>query len=203
MAENNITEIEGDLFDAPSDAALIHACNCMGSWGAGIARVFATKVRHAYLKLSADLIKLSFSQYPAAYKIYRDHCKKYLSQPEHRVVSTSPSRQAKLPEGTTLIIPPQEKDYRKGSKRHWIVCLFTSPQFGRNVSAVDIILENTELAVADMKRQLEDLGPGQVGELWACRFNSGLFGVDWKLSRKALESSGLQVTVARPEGEEE
>jgi hypothetical protein len=36
---------------------------------------------------------------------------------------------------------------------------------------------------------------GKPGELWSCKFNSGLFGVDWKLSRKVLEDASLNVTV--------
>ncbi|KLJ09960.1 hypothetical protein EMPG_14626, partial [Blastomyces silverae] len=58
-----ITEIEGDLFDAPEGTALIHACNCQGSWGKGIAQVFREK-------------------YPAAYQIFRAHCQQYLSHPQ-------------------------------------------------------------------------------------------------------------------------
>lgn len=73
----------------------------------------------------------------------------------------------------------------------------------------DVILENTALAVEDMKRQLEELqdsaedngSEDKPGELWSCRFNSGLFAVDWKDSRKILEESGLKVTVIRPPGE--
>lgn len=38
-------------------------------------------------------------------------------------------------------------------------------------------------------------------ELWSCRFNSGLFNVDWSRSRRVLEEAGLEVTVVRPPGE--
>ncbi|KAF3891950.1 hypothetical protein GY631_4499 [Trichophyton interdigitale] len=52
----NITEIEGDLFLAPEGAALIHACNCQGSWGKGIAlefknRTFLPILRRDYVQL--------------------------------------------------------------------------------------------------------------------------------------------------------
>ncbi|KAK6362915.1 ADP-ribose 1''-phosphate phosphatase [Orbilia blumenaviensis] len=54
----------GDIFAAPPNSVLIHACNCQGSWGAGIA--------------------LKFRQtYPAAYSIYRDHC---LSSPSPALI---------------------------------------------------------------------------------------------------------------------
>ena len=130
----------------------------------------------------------------------------------------------RLPEGTALIIPPQKRDYEaegadkgKGDttkKKHWIICLFTSRQFGKNVSPPDTILANTELAIAEMKEQLarlavrntdegEENGSGMSAprELWSCRFNSGLFRVEWSRSRRVMEEAGLEVTVVRPVGD--
>ncbi|OQO09349.1 hypothetical protein B0A48_04747 [Cryoendolithus antarcticus] len=46
----------GDLFDTPPNSILLHACNCRGSWGAGVAAMFKKK-------------------YPAAYKVHVAHCK--------------------------------------------------------------------------------------------------------------------------------
>lgn len=54
----------GDLFTAPDNAVLIHACNCVGSWGAGIAAAFKQK-------------------YPVAYRIHNAHCKS--KKPENLV----------------------------------------------------------------------------------------------------------------------
>ncbi|KAF3247403.1 ADP-ribose 1''-phosphate phosphatase [Orbilia oligospora] len=77
--------VHGDIFAAPTNSVLIHACNCQGSWGAGIA--------------------LAFKQlYPAAYRIYHNHC-------------TNVSNPSSLL-GTTLLIPPQPTD----RKTHWIAC---------------------------------------------------------------------------------
>ncbi|KAI9368753.1 hypothetical protein BJX61DRAFT_536999 [Aspergillus egyptiacus] len=190
-ATSKVTEVEGDLFDAPDGAALIHACNCHGAWGKGIARAFSKK-------------------YPAAFATYESHCQKYLKETTYldasKTVTTTGqiTRKVRLPEGTALIIPPQKEDYEKPSGRaHWIICLFTSRAFGRRVSSAKTILENTELAVADMKRQLQVLQSEAgsdhvvVTELRACRFNSGLFGVEWAQTRKILEESGLEVTVVR------
>ncbi|EAW07198.1 putative phosphatase [Aspergillus clavatus NRRL 1] len=187
-----ITETEGDLFDAPDGAALIHACNCQGSWGKGIAQAFKNK-------------------YPAAFTIYRAHCQNLLSKASYRTVNPVPdegsltgnSRKVRLPEGTALVIPPQEHDHMGRHKKHWIICLFTSRGFGRGVSSPAVIIQNTELAVVDMRRQIAELHAeeglgGFSGELWSCRFNSGLFGVDWALSRKVLEDAGLEVTVVSP-----
>lgn len=136
---------------------------------------------------------------------------KYLENTQYFTTETT-TRILQLPVGTALIIPPQEEDCQggHGKKRHWIVCLFTSRSFGRYVSPPSVILQNTALAVADMKRQVENLrsqsgnnGSADIplGELRSCRFNSGLFGVEWKLSREVLKEAGLEVTVVRPEGE--
>jgi len=210
-----VEEIEGDIFDAPEGAVLIHACNCQGSWGKGIAKAFKEK-------------------YPAAFEVYRSHCRTLLSSPEYTaipnltVMSNEPpnaghtdSRRLRLPEGTTLLIPPQKGDYTLDSKnsiqkpmKHWIACLFTSRHYGRKVSTPNDILFNTEHAVEDLKRQLSewDIGGTETttqdvfefrpGDLWSCRFNSGLFAVEWEKSLRILGKSGLKVTVVRPKGQE-
>lgn len=187
------------------------------------------------------------NQYPGAFEIYRAHCKSLLSKRKYATLSSiedpddpPAGRRVRLPEGTALIIPPQERDYlpqqSRGTKReqqnssvqcgskkrHWIVCLFTSRRVGRNVSPPEVILANTRTAVEDMKRQLMELKNHREdaysngihdtveisdslvekpGELWSCKFNSGLFGVDWKLSRKILEDASLNVTVITPKEE--
>jgi ADP-ribose 1''-phosphate phosphatase len=48
--------INNDLFSAPPNSILIHACNTLGSWGAGIALAFRSK-------------------YPEAFEVYSAHCK--------------------------------------------------------------------------------------------------------------------------------
>lgn len=50
-----LTERIGDLFAAPPNTLLVHACNCVGSWNAGIALAFQ-------------------KNYPQAYTIYQNHC---------------------------------------------------------------------------------------------------------------------------------
>ncbi|KAF4279325.1 hypothetical protein CNMCM8689_002370 [Aspergillus fumigatus] len=189
-----IARLEGHAED--QDAGILrNACNCQGSWGKGIAKAFKDK-------------------YPAAFAIYRSHCQNLLSSPRYMFEPdlqseeshARSSRDVRLPEGTALIIPPQKRDSEANGKKHWIICLFTSRGFGRAVSPPDVIVRNTELAVADMTRQLAELQTDQssreesVGELWSCRFNAGLFGVPWERSRRVLEDAGLEVTVVRPHG---
>ncbi|KAE9979682.1 hypothetical protein EG328_000732 [Venturia inaequalis] len=45
-----ITDRVGDIFDAPDGAVIIHACNCMGSWAAGIAAAFKQRYPKAFAK---------------------------------------------------------------------------------------------------------------------------------------------------------
>jgi ADP-ribose 1''-phosphate phosphatase len=71
-----LTYHTGDIFDAPPQTLLIHACNTQGVWGSGIAKAFK-------------------DDYPNAYTIYRDFCTK-----EHLLKSCP------VPTGTALLIPP-------------------------------------------------------------------------------------------------
>lgn len=48
--------IKGNLFDS-SAPILGHACNCFGSWGAGVAAVF-------------------YKRFPQSFEVYREHCRK-------------------------------------------------------------------------------------------------------------------------------
>jgi hypothetical protein len=75
----------------------------------------------------------------------------------------------------------------------------------------DVIMEHTVHALRDMVRQVLKLqAKGEVvGQIYSCRFNSGLFHVDWKYSKALLEKecAGIpelgNVVVVRPEGEPE
>jgi ADP-ribose 1''-phosphate phosphatase len=53
---SKLTYITSDLFQAPPGSILLHACNTLGSWGAGIALSF----RH---------------NHPSAFHTYQNHCK--------------------------------------------------------------------------------------------------------------------------------
>ncbi|KAL4795697.1 hypothetical protein BDV19DRAFT_378671 [Aspergillus venezuelensis] len=199
-----VTEIQGDLFDAQDGAALIHACNCEGKWGKGIAKAFKKR-------------------YPAAFKIYKTHCDKYKKKtdtfrevdPPEEAVSAStgrsvrhPRTRVQLPEGTALIIKPQQEDYEKEPKKrnHWIICLFTSRGYGKNVDNPDTVLQNTELAITDLEEQLLALesmqaqsGEAGIKELRACRINAGNFDVPWNQTKRILENATRNFTVvSRP-----
>jgi len=51
----SITELVGAIFEAPDNTLIIHACNCLGSWNAGIAKAFKER-------------------YPNAFASYKKHC---------------------------------------------------------------------------------------------------------------------------------
>ncbi|KAK2751073.1 ADP-ribose 1''-phosphate phosphatase [Myotisia sp. PD_48] len=212
-----VIETKGDLFRAPPGAALIHACNCQGNWGKGIAKEFKER-------------------YPRAFQIYRSHCQKYLSGPQSKLITRTQianesgseksglNRLLRLPEGTALIIPPQERDQQHhssglGSRRsrrrpprtgpraahtqprdHWIICLFTSWHYGAaRRSPSDVILENTVLAVEDLKNQISAGKAESDLQLWTCKINAGLFGVPWESTKAVLEQSGLGFRVVSPD----
>lgn len=112
------------------------------------------------------------------------------------------------PEGECFLIPPRVEDTLRNGYYHWIACLFTKAAPGRG-GARDRILENTRLAIEDMKRQVEaiqqsgGLGfpimkPDVPGDLWSCRLNSGLFGVHWRYTREVLEEADIDMIVVQP-----
>jgi ADP-ribose 1''-phosphate phosphatase len=142
-------------------------------------------------------------QYPAAYKVHNDHCR---ATPNEVLI------------GTCQLIPPQENDYKRtpsGSGKHWIACLLTSVGYGKKATKThpamdkpDLILESTRRSLIDLREQLSKLAEEnkkEVGELWSCKFNSGLFAVEWADTRRVLEAElrglGKIVLVISPAAE--
>ena len=67
---DRLTYKTGSLFRAPQDAYLLHSCNCMGAWGAGVAKTFK-------------------NLYPDLYRQYNRHCIKNLSGKRSSILSQS------------------------------------------------------------------------------------------------------------------
>ncbi|CDM38007.1 hypothetical protein DTO013E5_8236 [Penicillium roqueforti] len=187
-----VQETPGNLFDAPNGAALIHACNCQGVWGAGIARAFRDR-------------------YPAAYDIYRNHCLIYKGHPVTNIITDlrdedpQPSFVVDHPLGTALIIPPQQSDILLHCRRHWIICLFTSQKYGSHVDSEDMIVNNTFAALQDLSEQLQVLSrqaPETSSErplsLYSSRFCTGLFRVPWNRILNLINTVGLNINVYHP-----
>ncbi|KAJ5493681.1 hypothetical protein N7463_009768 [Penicillium fimorum] len=191
-AANFVQETPGDMFDAPNGAALIHACNCQGVWGAGIARAF-------------------HERYPAAYEIYRNHCLIYRDHPVTHVITDlhgedpQPSLAVHHPLGTALMIPPQQSDFFLHHRRHWIICLFTSENYDGCVDSEDMVVNHTFAALQHLSGQLR--GSTQQGSerrnerpqrLYSNRFCTGLFKVPWDRISKLIDTVGLHINVYHP-----
>lgn len=75
--------------------------------------------------------------------------------------------------GTSMLIPAGDKV---------IGCLFTSKSFGQNVDKVQDILDATRTAIADLIAKNVENRP-----IHMCKINSGLFGVNWRSTKKILK----------------
>lgn len=159
-----LVEKKGDLFAAPKNTLLIHACNCVGSWGAGIAKAFAT-------------------HYPRAYQQYKTHClthkkstygKSLLISPlDHDLVNGTNRAQERHFIG--CLFTSRNHGRRKDSPKQILAATKT---------AMQDLLERVKVFNASA-------GEGErIEEVWMCRINAGLFRVPWAETRKVL--LGLQ-----------
>ncbi|KAH9882236.1 hypothetical protein J1614_001408 [Plenodomus biglobosus] len=147
----------GDIFDAPPRTLLIHACNVLGKWGAGIAVEFRKR-------------------YPKAYEIYRGYCN-WTWDPK-----TNP-----VPTGSTLLIPPADSQghwigclftsarYGRSKDPEHSIMLST-------ISSVEALLQLVE----NVDNEAAPGQTSEIGDLRMCKINSGHFGVDWKSSKQAI-----------------
>ncbi|KAL2157812.1 hypothetical protein VTH06DRAFT_5081 [Thermothelomyces fergusii] len=127
-ARIRITDRIGDLFAAPPNSVLIHACNALGSWGGGIALAFR-------------------SRYPDAFKVYRAHCAR--STPSQLVGTALLIRPpvAGAAAGVT-----------GGSRvaAHYVGCLFTSRGYGKTRDPPESILGATGPAMGHLMRLIAE-----------------------------------------------
>ncbi|KAL2175271.1 uncharacterized protein P884DRAFT_262422 [Thermothelomyces heterothallicus CBS 202.75] len=164
-ARIRITDRVGDLFAAPPNSVLIHACNTVGSWGGGIALAFR-------------------SRYPDAFKVYRAHCARSIP---NRLVGT-----ALLIRPPAATAGGAKGGFR--GVGHYIGCLFTSRGYGRSRDPPESILGTTGPAMRHLMRLIaeeEERTGAQIGEVRMCRINSGLFAVPWERTRRVVEELEL------------
>ncbi|KAJ6031700.1 hypothetical protein N7540_002432 [Penicillium herquei] len=182
-----VREQSGSIFDAPEGSALMHACSARGAWGKGIALEFRKK-------------------FPKQYEEYRTHCMELQTSCQmHDIPNLNPNGPKTIsvpfPVGTALIIAPQELtgfQFRK-PKNNWLICLFTSMDYGLRVDSPDMIINNTAAALNDLKAQLWMMTGGRAPpEIYSCRMNSGLFNVPWERTMALLQEIHvpLKITVA-------
>ncbi|KAL5464836.1 hypothetical protein PMIN06_000996 [Paraphaeosphaeria minitans] len=156
---SGVQERIGDLFDAPDDVVLVHACNTQGSWGAGIAKEFRKR-------------------YPMAFSLYQEHC-----------LANHHPKSDPVPTGSCLLIPPSEEysgarrhwiaclftsEKYGGKKDSQARILASTPLAFRHLLAL-------------LKRQAREIGPA-IQEIRMCQINSGLFAVKWQSTKNILQA---------------
>lgn len=146
----------GDIFDAPADAVIIHACNCVGNWGAGIAAAFKQR-------------------YPNAHKKHVVHCKG--STPTELIGTAQLIAPCEV-QGKDGQEPPAHyvgclftsKRFGRNRDSPKDILAATGP-------AMDDLMKQVRDALGQDKK---------VSEIRTCQINSGLFAVQWERSREAI-----------------
>lgn len=87
----------------------------------------------------------------------------------------------------------------------YVASLITSYHYGRQVDPPDEILAHTAKALESYETQIRlikeqnrrsNLDP--VGDVWAVKFNSGLFKVPWEQTKAIIEASKIKMMVLEP-----
>ncbi|KAI7315257.1 hypothetical protein KC315_g11141 [Hortaea werneckii] len=191
-----VIESKGDIFSAPPNTLLIHACNCEGSWGAGIAKAFK-------------------SHYPSAYQIYHDHCISHT--PEELIgtalliptshggddddddnptqTRTTSNRESKTTTAENKQPNPSEQQQKH---QHFIGCLFTSRSKGaKKRDPPSQILDATGSAMRDLFEQVakqESNSKGTVGgDYLSAPSNNDEEDDEGKKKKKEQKVQGAQV----------
>ncbi|EMC91723.1 hypothetical protein BAUCODRAFT_43663, partial [Baudoinia panamericana UAMH 10762] len=164
-ARLKLIEESGDIFDAPPNALLIHACNCQGSWGAGIAKAFK-------------------DSYGDAYHDYVDHCNENKAE---SLIGTA----LLIPPAATALKPSNNKS--SPERKHFVGCLFTSRFYGKRKDSPTKILDVSGPAMEDLLSQVDAWNAkakpdSRIGEVRMCKINSGLFAVPWPKTKAVLKS---------------
>lgn len=164
------------LRELPEDSYMLHATNCLATWGAGIA---------------ADLADI----FPEACKVYKAFCNAAKPNAGDRWPPQSLA-------GQCLVIPPQAGDVAKGAPSVHIVCLFTSYGFGApnratgkpGKDSADKILRQTRTSLKSLRKQLDEStattgagGAGKKAAVYSPMFNSGAFKVPWEKTLEVIE----------------
>lgn len=153
-----IIEEIGDFFDAPPNTLLVHACNCEGSWGAGIAKAFK-------------------DNYPSAYEEYADHCDEYHHELLGQAQLISPVDYKKNNEVSKHFVGCLYTSRGKGRTKDSAKSIL-----GASRPAMEDLLKKAkdwnEKAASD---------DDQIKEIRMCKINSGLFAVPWEKTKASLE----------------
>lgn len=178
-----VRHIKGDLFNCTPGSLLVHACNCKGSWGAGVALSFKKK-------------------YPRHFGIYRDFCAKHASNPAQlvgRALLINPQKSGRghrEHEDWVGCLFTRENPGSSSSSRK-------NPQ-----QDVKEILDATRRAWASLLRQLREIESQGLkgiaidnvpGDVVMPKINGGLFKVPWHLTEAVLLEEGAGLVNTRTE----
>jgi ADP-ribose 1''-phosphate phosphatase len=179
-----ITNLSGNLtIDPPDNSIVIHAVNCLGEWGSGVALALAKAL-------------------PGAYRVYKDLCKQHENAPDNLLGLA----QLIPPQKGDFDLAPRSNG-SSPRRRRWVWCLFVSEGYGRQTktkpgkSKPADIIRHTRKALEDVRHmlfmgqtgQMPDWGSEEIDRdghalqpildvIWACKFNSGSFGVKWAIT---------------------
>ncbi|EAS31872.3 uncharacterized protein CIMG_07351 [Coccidioides immitis RS] len=159
-------------------------------------------------------------QYPAAFRLFRAHCRKYLPLQAQNQKQPRHIRTYEWDIRHVLITPPQPQDYNPQCPRldmRWKRARKRARGRGARRRARGVANTTAYAPAAPSKKHWivclfmswhygpRNRDPSEVerfrregqgaGKLFACKFNSGLFAVPWEQTREVPQRSGLEVTV--------
>lgn len=166
-----IKYVRGDLFSAVTTAKpvlLVHACNCLGVWGGGIAAIFKRK-------------------YPGSYKLYNEYCKKHSKNPES-ILGTSLLVPAVQQENVIVVclftsVIGQESPHEIAKNTEMAMLDLKNK------------LQHPEM-IGDL--HVQEMLKDAIGKELSVnmpKINSGIFGVPWEFTEDALEKADMKCTV--------
>lgn len=160
-----VIEKIGDIWEAPANTVLIHACNSEGHWGKGIAAAFKQR-------------------YPEAFKVYAHHCRasKQIDLPStalliHPQIQSKNKIEASARHFVGCLFTSRSKGRSKDPPKK--ILENTAP-------AMRHLLAQINQFNSDCGDGREE-GQTRAEQLWMCRINSGLFKVPWESTKAVLE----------------
>lgn len=154
----SLSESFGNIFSAPCQTLIIHACNCEGSWGAGIAAAFR-------------------KNYPSAFKIYASHCHEHGFDLFGTALLIPPQKPDRTKNRNAHFVGCLFTSRSKGRKKD-------SPEQILNATGpamMDLLLQAREW-------NSKNADDRKVGEVRMCKINSGLFAVPWDETAAVIEA---------------
>jgi ADP-ribose 1''-phosphate phosphatase len=154
--------------DSATTTFFLHATNCLGVWGTGIAKALR-------------------EQFPDAFEADRQSCRSGCLPGGH-----PSSDELDRLVGTCHLIP---SSVVSNAAPFSIVCLRTSRGYGRQskvkagLDNKDVVLRQTCSALQDFRAQLERLGRERQKDLvvWSPQINAGGFHIPWERTEEIIE----------------